>query len=218
MHTLPELLLCTCTRIDLSNIHWVCPSWEIFSKLDFKETWGRLMRCSSELQVCSRTSGREMVYRHRCEALFRSCLGSPPRWAVQVPCGTGYEGGKNRRACFVSAMCWIHTPEKTSCLEGSMARSCIETTNDEWVAPDLWLVYKPIIFKNWATLLKSANRELKWCWKSISPDVTDLIASVKEFYEIVFSLRQEQGQNGVMSVILALIKKLKPFKFKILVS
>lgn len=43
--------LCMCVRIDLLNAQWIRVSWEISSKLDFKRTWGCLMRCWSGVRL-----------------------------------------------------------------------------------------------------------------------------------------------------------------------
>lgn len=53
--------MCMCVRIDPGHVHRIRLSWEICSKLDFKQYWACLMRWRSGVQVCSRKKGRRMV-------------------------------------------------------------------------------------------------------------------------------------------------------------
>lgn len=52
-------ILRVCLCIDLAHVHGIWPSWEICSKLDFKQTWVCLMRCWSGVQVCGYKTGRQ---------------------------------------------------------------------------------------------------------------------------------------------------------------
>lgn len=51
--------VCVCVGvcIDLAHVHGIQLSWEICSKLNFKQTWVYLMRCWSGVQVCSQKTG-----------------------------------------------------------------------------------------------------------------------------------------------------------------
>lgn len=48
----------TCVCIDHANVRGIQASWEISSKLDFKQTWPCLMRCWSGVQICSHRMGQ----------------------------------------------------------------------------------------------------------------------------------------------------------------
>lgn len=64
IHTEP---MCAC--IDLRHVHSFQLSWEICSKLDFKQAWVCLMRCWSEVQVWSHKTG---------------CRSSLPAWEISM--------------------------------------------------------------------------------------------------------------------------------------
>lgn len=49
--------MCACVCVDHDRVHNVFLYWEIFSKLDFKQTWVHLMRCWSGVQVCDHKTG-----------------------------------------------------------------------------------------------------------------------------------------------------------------
>lgn len=62
------------------------PSWEICSKLDFKQTWVCLMRCWSEVQVWShKGKGKKKKRKPVKHFLPRHYRHMECRWAVQVP-------------------------------------------------------------------------------------------------------------------------------------
>lgn len=70
--------LSTCVCVDHDRVHNVFLYWEIFSKLDFKQTWVHLMRCWSGVQVCDHKTGWRGFRANDIDA--RNCFVEVSSW------------------------------------------------------------------------------------------------------------------------------------------